>query len=668
MTTGNAKVEATQNGDSLHAQDNNDGTYTIDYASSMSSGSPLHVMINGTEIKGSPFNTLQDVDPQQCTIRLGLLGRRGYQKAIVQTVDANGHDMTIGNAKIEATQNENSLGIKDNNDGTYTIEYDPYGNSQPLHVTINGTEIKGSPFNTLAKVDPWQCTIRLGSKHGSKKAIVQTVDANGHNMTFGNVKVEASQGGNLLHVQDNNDGTYTIDYASYECKQPVQVKINGTKMKGSPFNILPQVVDPQQCTIQLRLPNGNRNLKAIVQTIDVNGQKMTIGNAKVEAAQFGDTLHVQDNNDGTYTIAYASYGGSLHVKINGTEIKGSPFNTLQEVDPQRCTIRLGLLGRRGFQKAIVQTVDAKGLIMTTGNTKVEATQNGDSLDVQDNNDGTYTIEYDPYGDSLPLHVTINETEMKGSPFNTQPEVDPRQCTIRLGSRHGLNKALVQTVDVNGHNMTTGNAKVKATQGGDSVHVQDNNDGTYTIGYALSDGPLLVKINGTVMKGSPFSILPPVDPKQCKIQLRLPNGNGSKKAIVQTVDVNGQNMTTGIAKVEATQGGNSLDVQNNNDGTYTIAYASYGGSIHVKINGTEMTGSPFNVLPEVDPQQCTIQLGLPSTPGRKKAIVQTVDANGHKMTIGNAKVEATQGRYSLNVQDNNDGTYTIDYDPGMEAHY
>ncbi|XP_072024713.1 E3 ubiquitin-protein ligase TRIM45-like [Amphiura filiformis] len=263
-------------------------------------------------------------------------------------------------------------------------------------------------------------------------------------------------------------------------------------------------VDPLQCTIQLELPSEYRKKKVIVQTVDVNGHKITIGKAKVEATQGRDSLNVQNNNDGTYAIEYDPYRGLLHVKINETEMKGSPFSS---TDPQKCTIQLGLPSGCCKKKVIVQTVDVNGHTMTTGNAKVEATQNGDSLHVQDNNDGTYTIEYDPYGNSQPLHVKISGTEMKGSPFNTQ--VDPQQCTISLGlpHKHFKKKAEVQLVDVNGHNMTIGNISVIGTQGGKTLHAHDYNNGTYTIPYMPYSGVSLlhININGIQMKGSPFKV-------------------------------------------------------------------------------------------------------------------------------------------------------------------
>ena len=82
------------------------------------------------------------------------------------------------------------------------------------------------------------------------------------------------------------------------------------------------VIDPNKCFIRWAYPN------ATVQTVDSSGKMMTTGGAKVQVTQdrWG-SLKVQDKNDGTYTFTYAImlFGESIHVKISGTPMKGSPF-------------------------------------------------------------------------------------------------------------------------------------------------------------------------------------------------------------------------------------------------------------------------------------------------------------------------------------------------------
>ncbi|XP_072046828.1 gelation factor-like [Amphiura filiformis] len=405
-------------------------------------------------MKGSPFSTVPDVDPERCTIQLGLASSSNRKRrAIVESVDSNGQRMIIGGTKVEATREGNSLLVQDNNDGTYTIDYDLQKESPPLHITINGTEMKGSPFITVPDVDPEQCTIQIGlgsSSNRKRRAIVESLDSKGQKMIIGGTKVEATREGNSLHVQDNNDGTYMIDYDLQKESPPLHITINGTEMKGSPFSTVPDV-DPERCTIQLGLASSsNRKRRAIVESVDSNGQRMIIGGTKVEATREGNSLHVQDNNDGKYTIDYDLQKESppLHITINGTEMKGSPFSTVPDVDPERCTIQLGLASSSNRKRrAIVESVDSNGQRMIIGGTKVEATREGNSLHVQDNNDGKYTIDYDLQKESPPLHITINGTEMKGSPFSTVPDVDPERCTIQLGLASSSNRSEEQLLKV-----------------------------------------------------------------------------------------------------------------------------------------------------------------------------------------------------------------------------
>ena len=87
--------------------------------------------------------------------------------------------------------------------------------------------------------------------------------------------------------------------------------------------------------------------------------------------------------------------------------------------------------------------------------------------------------------------------------------------------------------------------------------------------------------------------PQVDPKKCTIQLGLPEHGGYMTARIQTVDTNGQLITTGGANVMATQDGNESCQRDNKDGTYSLTYNPYlVGKIRVTINGTPMIGSPF----------------------------------------------------------------------------
>ncbi len=102
------------------------------------------------------------------------------------------------------------------------------------------------------------------------------------------------------------------------------------------------VPDPKQCTIKLSLPSEKKGYwkKGIIQTADSHRRKHNIGGAIIEIFQ-GDKSQcvVEDSNDGTYAFHYNSRYDSkpLHVKIDGTEMNGSPFISVPDAHPQKCS-------------------------------------------------------------------------------------------------------------------------------------------------------------------------------------------------------------------------------------------------------------------------------------------------------------------------------------------
>ena len=87
----------------------------------------------------------------------------------------------------------------------------------------------------------------------------------------------------------------------------------------------------------------------------------------------------------------------------------------------------------------------------------------------------------------------------------------------------------------------------------------------------------------------------IDPTQGTIQVGVdePHFYLERRVIVQTMDTAGQQMTIGGAQVDAMQVGyGPCNVLDKNNGTYVFEYNINYGKLHVKINGTPMTGSPF----------------------------------------------------------------------------
>ena len=127
----------------------------------------------------------------------------------------------------------------------------------------------------------------------------------------------------------------------------------------------------------------------------------------------------------------------------------------------------------------------------------------------------------------PLQIQPSETPYQQSPLLKSPQalaprfqawltgssrtstVDPNLCTITFDSNQY--KATVQAFDSNVRRFITGGATVTA-QHDTALGIyhytgKDNDDGTYTFDYNNVLGTLQVEINGKLIKGSPFHIIP-----------------------------------------------------------------------------------------------------------------------------------------------------------------
>ena len=98
----------------------------------------------------------REVEPSRCTILSNEENSTNNYVAIVQTADMYGENLTIGGVQIRAkvcwraygSEHSISRSVRDNNDGTYTFTY-YVKNHSDVHVTINGKEINGSPFQIV---------------------------------------------------------------------------------------------------------------------------------------------------------------------------------------------------------------------------------------------------------------------------------------------------------------------------------------------------------------------------------------------------------------------------------------------------------------------------------------------------------------------------------------
>jgi len=235
-------------------QDNNDGSFGVTYTPQQAGKHTVHVILRNKKfpiyfdhIKDSPF-----IVPIEAGTDAGnsIAYGPGLEDGITDTLpthftiqakDKDGKNMPGGGdpfeVKIQGPKGPVDSQIKDNEDGTYTVNYQPVDpGKHKIDVTLKKIPIKDAPFSVLVKegadeghscIENFTFTIRAKTKRGE-------------NRKDGNDKFVVTITGNSGDVpttfKDIGDGTYLV---SYKLPEPgdytVHVKLNDKYIQGCPW-------------------------------------------------------------------------------------------------------------------------------------------------------------------------------------------------------------------------------------------------------------------------------------------------------------------------------------------------------------------------------------------------------------------------------------------------
>jgi filamin len=135
-------------------------------------------------------------------------------------------------------------------------------------------------------------------------------------------------------VEDRGDGSYRASYTpALTGTDQIEVRVGGTPAPGSPFTstVVAGAASPGRTTADV--PDGQfaQPLEIIVHVADALGNPLGRGGDQVTVvAGDGTTLNVEDRGDGTYRavwVPFVSGRFKIAITLNGTPIKGSPFDT-----------------------------------------------------------------------------------------------------------------------------------------------------------------------------------------------------------------------------------------------------------------------------------------------------------------------------------------------------
>ncbi|XP_014344981.1 filamin-B [Latimeria chalumnae] len=732
--TGKLAMEAVSDTGSkaeVDVQDNKDGTYAVTYVPHLPGIHTLLLKYGGQTVPKFPVKV--KVDPAVDTSKVNVYGPGVERKGVFReattnfSVDAGSLTKVGGNhLKTQITnpsgESTDSL-IKDNNNGTYSVEYTPFENGTHLvEVTYDDMPVPKSPFrvDVTEGCDPSRVHANgSGLQEGlTDKPNAFAVVTRGAGIGGLGITIEGPSE-SKMSCKDNKDGSCSVEYVPYAPGDyDVNITYGGQHIPGSPFRVpVKDVVDPTK--VKVSGPGLGTGVRSnIPQYFTVDCSKAGVAPLKVQVQGpkgIVEPVEVVDNGDGTHTVAYTpTLEGpySVSVKYADEEISRSPFRVkvLPTHDASKVKASGPGLNTSGIQASLPVefTIDAKDA--GEGNLSVQITdQEGKpkKAKIHDNKDGTYTASYIPDKTGrYTIVVKYGGDEIPYSPYRIRAAAagDASKCTatgpgiaptVQMGNEQGF------VVDAKAAGKGKVNCTVVTPDGTEvEADVIENEDGTYDIFYtAPKPGTyyIYVRFGGVEIPHSPFMVMAtdevPVMEQQLVQQQQTLNAayppgfqpwvTGDAYAPNNEIDGMGFrpfDMVFPLAfrkgeitgEVHMPSGKTATpEIMDNNDGTVTVRYSPTEAGLHemhIKYNGSHIPESPLQFYVNyassgsVTAYGPGLICGIANKPATFTIVTEDAGEGGLDLAIeGPSKAE-------INCIDNKDGTCTVTYLPTLPGDY
>eukprot|EP01133_Synstelium_polycarpum_P015677 gene15677-18631_t len=414
------------------------------------------------------------------------------------------------------------------------------------------------------------------------------------------------------------------------------------------------------------------------------------------------SCQLTDQGNGQYTAHYVPTQPQIYtvtITLDNVDIEGSPFTVVVDgSDAERSTV-----SGPGLEGGMV--CDMATFTITGRNSNDQPIKQGgedfkSTVDgpvgpipalVVDNNDGTYTVTYQPMISGM-FSVQVF---LRGHPV-TQVDVEILS-SAKLKSYcqgPGYNGAISRVptsfsfYPVNDHDVTCYNPLDQVTVdivGPAAINV------AITDGYNVAYTPvkpgsykITVKINDNIINSGPkfIQVSPTSDPSQSYAQ--GPGLLGAFDHLTSTFtivscDYFGDPRTEGGDQYTvAITDSDTPTITDNNDGTYTVEYKPLDqgqATITVSLNGTKIKGMPvtITVKPSTDPKRSFAEGPAAIHNTLATLTIHSVDYSSNPRSTGGDSYEVTitgpgQEGIPVTVKDNNDGTYRVTYTPVKYGEY
>ncbi|XP_066973713.1 filamin-A isoform X14 [Macrobrachium rosenbergii] len=698
-----------------------EGVYRCEYVASSIGLHSINIFFAGQSIPGSPFGV--KVSPVSDARRVRASGR-GLQPNGVRVKDAADFKVYTegageGNVEVKVIGPGGSHEtVKTKQIDAYTFEYVYHPKKEGRYIVMvsyGGQEIPKSPFEV--NVGPYKETKIRAYGPGLKGGVVGTpalftVETNGEAGALG----FSIEGPSQAKIDCNDNGDESADvryYPTVPGEYALHILCNNEDIPGSPYiaQILPRT-DYYPEKVKCKGPGLERNGVVSGRLTDFHVDTRAAGDAPLDVTVMDANyqpvkLDAKDNKNGTYDFSYRPTRGNKHtvqVSYGGVATENSPYRVFvsEPTDPGAVKV-FGPGVERGVKSNTPTHFNIDCREAGPGDVQIALTnaQGQDiPIDIQDNGDGTFTVEYlTPSPGDHRVTVLYACSEIPQSPIvvPVQPHVDVTKVKVDgLEPSVFVNSLTDFVVDTRALANLRRDSKtndVKDGKGDGKVVCVITNpsgvrtdsflkpltDGTYKISYTpFEEGRHTIDLlyDGVPVPGSPFTVnvRRGCDPNKCYAY-----GPGLDHGYVNEVN------TFTVETKGAGTGGLGLSVEgpseakmtckDNRDGSCTVDYVPFEAGdydIVVKFADQNIPGSPFKVVVDhsVDASQVVVW-GSGIEPGKVRAGVPlTFHVDGSKSgkaPLGvDIKTEHGPLPRSPEIRDNGDGTYDVTYVPHDEG--
>ncbi|XP_059383627.1 filamin-B isoform X3 [Carassius carassius] len=500
-----------------------------------------------------------------------------------------------------------------------------------------------------------------------------------------------------LQCLDNQDGTCTVFYLPKEHGMyKINVLFDNSHITGSPFqSVIQKQIDPSKVLVtDLDLLQGRVGEPCIV---NINCPMAGSGAPSVQAVSDSAVIvqtEVKENEDGTYTAVYVPLTGGVYTLFLKYGEKEVPFRKVM-VNPKVYKSHVKV-SRQGVVVSDWETdtcqVVANGLGLQKGLTghpnvfHVNASRSSvDDLDItvegpseckvtcEDSGEFMYNVEYTP---SVPgdykVTITCGENHIPGSPFIAS--VKDFSSTVDSGV------CLQSGICVSTNTDTHGTEVPEIKYSGQGI-------------YRSSPPPSVEDTDSFIDPQRPCGSSSPIQFQTLPSRDRNtenPSGRGGDMAEVIvpgfkggicgktpqsfTIDCSSSGETPETVAVVRPDGSlELLEVTDSGDGSYTVVYLPTMDGCHllmVKFTNDESFNRQFKfeVLPIDDNAQVDVSgPGLTSGVCAWRPQTFTVDCTCTRKVPQFVAIMTPDGlTETIEVEDNGDWTYTVNYTPSMEG--